>query len=128
MARFSANVSAGGRSQRSCCFWPITSVIDFEERDLAAARREAGHANLAGGRVEQTRTSILSVVVLPAPFGPRKPTRSPAAMSKEMPSTARTSLYSRWKSERTRRHEPGRALVDAVDLGEPVDLDHGSAL
>jgi hypothetical protein len=32
----------------------------------------------------------LSVVVLPAPFGPKKPTRSPVAIENEMPSTALT--------------------------------------
>ena len=35
--------------------------------------------------------SIFSVVVLPAPFGPRKPTISPGAMSKLMFRTASTS-------------------------------------
>ena len=39
--------------------------------------------------------SILSVVVFPAPFGPRNPTRSPGSISKSIPSTARTSSYFR---------------------------------
>ena len=39
--------------------------------------------------------SILSVVVLPAPLGPRKPTTSPAAISKLIPSTAWTWRVSR---------------------------------
>ena len=33
------------------------------------------------------------MVVLPAPFGPRRPNTSPAATSKSIPSTARTSPY-----------------------------------
>src|SRR2546430_15780669 len=39
--------------------------------------------------------SIFSVVVLPAPFGPRKPTTSPGSISNEIPSTARTSRHCR---------------------------------
>ena len=38
--------------------------------------------------------SMRSVVVLPAPFGPRKPTTSPSAMSRSTPSTARMSFFS----------------------------------
>src|SRR6476620_2485857 len=37
--------------------------------------------------------SIRSVVVLPAPLGPRKPTTSPSATSRSTPSTARTSVF-----------------------------------
>src|SRR5260221_14068530 len=36
--------------------------------------------------------SILTVVVLPAPFGPRTPNSSPGSTSNEMPWTASTSL------------------------------------
>ncbi len=36
---------------------------------------------------------ISSVVVLPAPFGPRMPKNSPGATSKLTPSTARRSPY-----------------------------------
>ena len=35
--------------------------------------------------------SILMVVVLPAPLGPKKPKIAPAGTEKEMPSTARKS-------------------------------------
>ena len=41
---------------------------------------------VAGSRVQSTRT----VVVLPAPFGPRKPNTSPAATLRSMPLTAST--------------------------------------
>ena len=40
----------------------------------------------------------LSVVVLPAPLGPRNATNSPSSTLRSMPRTAFTSLYSRWKS------------------------------
>ena len=33
------------------------------------------------------------VVVLPAPFGPRKPTTSPSSTSRSTPSTATTSFF-----------------------------------
>ena len=38
---------------------------------------------------EEERVSIRMVVVLPAPFGPRKPTTSPCSTSKVAPATAR---------------------------------------
>ena len=45
--------------------------------------------------------SILRVVVLPAPFGPRNPTISPFSTSRSTPATAFTSTFSRplraWK-------------------------------
>jgi hypothetical protein len=37
-ARFMAKVSDGGRSQSSCCFWPMTSVIMRRK----SARRSCG--------------------------------------------------------------------------------------
>ena len=51
--------------------------------------------------------SILSVVVLPAPLGPRKPTNSPSAMVKLMPSAARISSNSRRNSPFTPPQKPG---------------------
>jgi hypothetical protein len=51
--------------------------------------------------------SILSVVVLPAPFGPRNPTRSPAAISKDTSSTARTVLYVRRNTDLSAASNPG---------------------
>ena len=36
----------------------------------------------------ETQWIILTVVVFPAPFGPRNPKHSPSGMSNEMPSTA----------------------------------------
>ena len=56
-----------------------------------------------GGR---KHVSILIVVVLPAPLGPRKPTISPGSMAKLTPSTARTSLYSRRNSPRIAPSRP----------------------
>ena len=65
--------------------------------------------------------SILSVVVLPAPFGPRKPTRSPGAISNEMPSTARTSRVRRRTRLFVGSFQPLVALGDLEDLEQPVD-------
>src|SRR4029450_552134 len=39
----------------------------------------------------ETQEIIRTVVVLPAPFGPRKPQHSPSRTTKSMPSTARDS-------------------------------------
>src|SRR5262249_18365010 len=53
--------------------WPATRAVP----DVAFARVQR----------------ILMVVVLPAPFGPRKPKGSPRATSKSVPRTAGTSPY-----------------------------------
>src|SRR5262245_59965865 len=50
---------------------------------------------------------IFSVVVLPAPFGPRKPIRSPGCTVKVRSETARTSLYVRRKTDLTAGARPG---------------------
>ena len=89
MARLSAKVSAGGRSHRSCCFCPITSVMVF--RNSTWRLRGTYPATRTSPAVGWSRPeSIFRVVVLPAPFGPRKPTRSPGATWKSIPSTAFT--------------------------------------
>src|SRR3954470_552750 len=106
MARFNRNVSEGGRSQRSCCFCPITSVICC--RKGYARSRGVYPATVTLPSVGCSRpASTFSVVVFPAPLGPRKPTRSPAPMEKLMPSTAFTSSVGRWKSERSAALSPG---------------------
>ena len=48
----------------------------------------------------------MSVVVLPAPFGPRKPTTSPGPISNEIVSTARTCLVFRRTRLRTAARRP----------------------
>src|SRR5919109_3843224 len=90
MARFSSNESIAGMSQTSWLRLPITSVI---WRRKARSRREGTWPRtLTSPLVGYSKPeSILSVVVLPAPLGPRKPTISPGATSNEMPSTAWTS-------------------------------------
>src|SRR5215204_4170252 len=50
--------------------------------------------------------SIFSVVVLPAPFGPRNPTTSPAPISNEIASTAVTSRVFRLNRLRTAARSP----------------------
>jgi hypothetical protein len=47
------------------------------------------------------------VVVLPAPFGPKKPTISPGAMLKETSSTALTAWYLRKKNAHSDPATPG---------------------
>ena len=54
--------------------------------------------------------STLSVVVFPAPFGPRKPTRSPSAIWNDSSSTALTSSYLRRSTERSAAAMPGARL------------------
>jgi len=109
MARLSAKVSAGGRSQSSCCFCPMTSVIVF--RNSGSRRRGTWPATSTSPAVGCSRPeSIFNVVVFPAPFGPRKPTRSPAPTLKSMPSTARTVSYDRCTRERSAEPSPGGRL------------------
>src|SRR4029079_4135639 len=56
--------------------------------------------------------SILRVVVLPAPLGPRKPTSSPCSKDKEIPLTASTSVFSRVKRLLTAPIKPGDFLCE----------------
>jgi len=51
--------------------------------------------------------SIFSVVVLPAPFGPRKPTNSPSAIEKLTSFAAAVSSYLRLKRPLTPPQNPG---------------------
>src|SRR5882672_3665458 len=86
MARLSKKVSEGGRSQRSCCFWPITSVICSRKprsRSLGVKPATATRPSVGCKRPDST----FSVVVLPAPLGPRNPTRSPAPIENVTSST-----------------------------------------
>ena len=60
--------------------------------------------------------SILVVVVLPAPFGPRSPNNSPSWISKETSSTATISLAVRlitpiWETNVRRRWETSMAFM-----------------
>lgn len=56
------------------------------------------------GKITPERS--LSVVVFPAPLGPRKATNSPGSTRREIPRTASTVLYSRWKSPRMASRSP----------------------
>jgi hypothetical protein len=72
----------------------MTSVIFF--RNSGSRFRGTCPATLTSPALGcRSPESIFSVVVLPAPFGPRKPTRSPGSTWKSMPSTALTSSYLR---------------------------------
>src|SRR5512137_578700 len=106
MARLSAKVSEGGRSQSSCCFCPMTSVIDLRNgTSRRAGTKPATRTSPPLGWSSPERT--LRVVVFPAPFGPRNPTRSPAPTEKEMPSTAFTASWRLWKRDRIDAPSPG---------------------
>src|SRR6266566_5171031 len=102
MARFSRNVSSGGRSHTSCCRLPSTSAMrrlnggpPVQGTNPAASTRP-----LVGYR---SPASILSVVVLPAPFGPRNATISPGSIRNV---TSRTACTSRYRGRRSARRAP----------------------
>src|SRR6266550_1058805 len=102
IARFSRNVSSGGRSHTSCCRLPSTSAMrrlnggpPVQGTNPAASTRP-----LVGYR---SPASILSVVVLPAPFGPRNATISPGSIRNV---TSRTACTSRYRGRRSARRAP----------------------
>jgi len=76
ISRCSRKVSMAGISQVRIVFCPMT-------RAMPEVGKSKPH-------------SIFSVVVLPAPFGPRNPTISPCSMQNETASTAMRSSVSRW--------------------------------
>src|SRR5438270_4979866 len=66
--------------------------------------------------------SMLIVVVLPAPFGPRKPKTSPAATSKSTPFTASSSpnRFTRWLTWIAGTSRGGRPLPSSEDISGNV--------
>src|SRR3984885_8049283 len=70
---------------------------------VRSAARSTPSISICPALGSSTPRIILIVVVLPAPFGPSKPTISPGATWKLTPSTARTSPndFSRRSTERT---------------------------
>src|SRR2546422_7628370 len=102
MARFSRNVSSGGRSHTSCCRLPSTSAM----RRLNGGPPVQGTNPAASTRPlvgYKSPASILSVVVLPAPFGPRNATISPGSIPNV---TSRTACTSRYRGRRSARRAP----------------------
>src|SRR2546421_70845 len=70
MARLSRKVSDGGRSQRSCCFCPITSVIS--RRKVGARARGSGPpAPVAGGKVRSMNSLLRAAWLAGAAAAPR---------------------------------------------------------
>src|SRR5207249_5201723 len=65
--------------------------------------------------------SIFSVVVLPAPFGPRNPTSSPSPTMKLTSFTATVCSYLRWKSPLTAPAKP-RSEEHTSELQSRFDL------
>src|SRR5919197_458268 len=92
----------------SHCSWlrlPMTSAIC--RRKARSRRQGTCPSTEASPAVGNSRPeSIFRVVVLPAPLGPRKPTTSPAATSKETPATASTSRWVRANRPRTAARSP----------------------
>ncbi|VVB66618.1 Uncharacterised protein [Candidatus Gugararchaeum adminiculabundum] len=80
--RFSMGVSSP-KSANSCGTTPIlartNAASSFMSKDATRATPSLGVMSVV---------SIFMVVVLPAPFGPRKPKSSPFFMRRSMPSTA----------------------------------------
>src|SRR5437879_4770366 len=106
MARFSRNVSSGGRSHTSCCRLPSTSAM----RRLNGGPPVQGTSPAASTRPlvgYKSPASILSVVVLPAPFGPRNATISPGSIRNVTLRTAFTSRYRGRNSARKAPRSPG---------------------
>ncbi len=70
------------------------------------------------------------VVDLPAPFGPIKPTSSPASSEKLTRSSASTVRMRRWNRPLSAPNGAGVALGDAIGLGQLAneDLRHGRGL
>ena len=68
--------------------------------------------------------SILSVVVLPAPFGPRKPTISPGSIGKRHPVDGGDVASPATHQALRRRPQAGIAHRHLEHLAEPVHADH----
>src|SRR5512137_187634 len=86
--------------------WGMTPVIFFRARLLIPeARPPTVSVPAVTG---ETQWIMRTVVVLPAPFGPRKPKHSPSSISNEMPSTAVRSPYFLVSPEARTRTAMGR--------------------
>src|SRR5213596_992215 len=102
MARFSWNVSSGGRSHTSC--WRLPSTRAMRRLKAGPPPQGAKPATATRPLVGYSRpASILSVVVLPAPFGPRNATISPGSIRNV---TSRTACTSRYRGRRSARRAP----------------------
>ena len=71
----------------SCGMMPMRALISLGWRTTSLPKTETV-PDVGGMKQEMMRITV----VLPAPFGPRKPKHSPFLMEKSMPSTARRPL------------------------------------
>src|SRR6185437_13984889 len=62
-----------------------------------SVRRSAPATRASPSSGDSKVANILSVVVFPAPFGPRKPKISPSATLRSTPATASTTAVLRWR-------------------------------
>src|SRR6266566_3494308 len=116
MARLSWNVSSGGRSQTSC--WRLPSTRAMRRLNAGPPVHGTNPATSTRPVVGWSRpVSIFSVVVFPAPLGPRNPTISPGSMRNVTSRTACTSRYRGRTSARSAPPSPGsRTLTRNVLL------------
>src|SRR2546429_5523832 len=127
MARLSWNVSSGGRSHTSC--WRLPSTRAMRRLNAGPPLQGAKPATATRPLVGYSSpASILSVVVLPAPLGPRNPTISPGSMAKVTSRTAWTSRYRGRSSARSAPLSPGsRTLTLKVLLSRSAVMAGGIA-
>ena len=70
-----------------------------------------------------TPESSFKVVVLPAPFGPKKATNSPCSTVRSIPRTASTARYSRRKSPVIAEVKALPFLVNAVGFRQALNFN-----
>src|SRR3954471_20636402 len=109
MRWFKRDESITGRSHQSWLRCPNTTPISraFTVRYRCGTRPSTETAPPDGTSIP---VSILIIVDLPAPFGPRYPTASPASIENDTSSTATTSVNSRVRSVRIAPANPGKRL------------------
>src|ERR1035438_4941884 len=97
------NDSLAGRSHQSWFFCPRTraKILRYAFSRLEGSKPATRAVPDVG---KMSPESILSVVVLPAPLGPRNPTNSPSSIEKVMSLAAAVSSYSR--ENRSEEHTP----------------------
>src|SRR5271169_4998253 len=127
MAPLMRKNSRAGRSQMSCCLLPMTRVI-WRRKGFWRLKGVWSETEMEPAVGWMRPVSILRVVVLPAPLGPRKPTISPGLIEKERGLTASTERYLRRKkclrvlrkpgSEAETRKDLARSVAEMMGMGE----------
>ena len=120
MWRSRSSDSISGRSHHSWVRWPKTTPMRWATalRWRCGERPSTSTRPAVGSRMP---VSILIVVDLPAPFGPRQPTISPGRCGRRSRRTARTSVTRRSTRLRSGRERPAAVAGDAEGLAQAVD-------